>query len=144
LLAFKQRNTSVDKLFSQAGQQALIDAAAAKAARNLRPKSRPQSSVEAKRKADLDKSLTSDKELAPARPHAAHGDQGDPDNDDDHERLLTAAQVKRRYGNSSGMWLWRRLHDSSGFPEPLFICGRRFWKRSALIAWERAQAKGGA
>ena len=75
------------------------------------------------------------------RPHAAHGDRGDPDSDDEHERLLTAAQVKRRYGNASDMWLWRRLHDLSGFPQPLLICGRRFWKLSALIAWERARAK---
>jgi hypothetical protein len=78
------------------------------------------------------------------RPHAAHGDRGDPDNDDEHARLLNAGQVKRRYGNASDMWLWRRLHDSSGFPPPLFICGRRFWKLSTLLAWERARAKGEA
>jgi hypothetical protein len=77
------------------------------------------------------------------KPHAAHGDRGD-DPDDERERLLTAAQVKRRYGNASDMWLWRRLHDSSGFPQPLSICGRRFWKLSGLIAWERAQAMGAA
>jgi hypothetical protein len=76
------------------------------------------------------------------KPHAAHGDCADPDADD--ERLLTAAQVKRRYGNASDMWLWRRLHDSSGFPQPLFICGRRFWRMAALISWERARAKGAA
>ena len=62
-------------------------------------------------------------------------------NDDEHERLLTAGQVKRRYGNASDMWLWRRLHDSSGFPQPLVICGRRFWKLGALIAWEHARAR---
>jgi hypothetical protein len=134
----------VDKLFSQAGQRALIDAAATKALHNLRPKPTPQGSVEAKRRADSDKPPASDTERAPVRPHAAHGHRGDPDNDDDHDRLLTAAQVKRRYGNASDMWLWRRLHDSSGFPQPLFICGRRFWRMAALIAWERARAKGGA
>jgi hypothetical protein len=63
------------------------------------------------------------------------------DNDCEHERLLTAAQVKRRYGNASDRWLWRRLHDSSGFPQPLVICSRRFWKLSALIAWEHAPAR---
>ena len=78
------------------------------------------------------------------RPHAAHSDRGDPDSDDEHEQLLTAALVKRRYGHASDMWLWRRLHDSSGFPEPLLICGRRFWRMGALIAWERSRAKGGA
>ena len=78
----------------------------------------------------------------PCRPHAAHGDRADPDADD--ERLLTAAQVKRRYGNASDMWLWRRLHDSSGFPQPLFICGRRFWRMAALIAWECTRTKTGS
>jgi predicted DNA-binding transcriptional regulator AlpA len=38
------------------------------------------------------------------------------------------------------MWLWRRLKDGSGFPKPLEICGRRFWKLSDLVAWERARA----
>jgi hypothetical protein len=78
------------------------------------------------------------------RPRAAHGDRADNDGDEEHERLLTAAQVKRRFGDASDMWLWRRLHDSSGFPQPLFICARRFWKLSELIAWERARAKGAA
>ena len=129
------------ELFDRAGQQALIEAAAANAGHKIRPKSAHKNSIAAERTADSDSSLSSDFEPTPVRPHAAHGHRGDPDSDDEHERLLTAAQVKRRYGNASDMWLWRRLHDSSGFPQPFFICGRRFWKLSALIAWERAQAK---
>jgi hypothetical protein len=134
----------MDELVSEAGQQALIDAAVAKAVRELRPKPTREGSVEAKRKADSDASPPSDAELAPVRPHAAHGHRGDSDSDDEHERLLNAGQVRRRYGNASDMWLWRRLHDSSGFPKPLFICGRRFWKLSALVAWESARDKGEA
>jgi hypothetical protein len=130
------------ELFDSAGQQKLIEAAAAKAAQKIRPKSTHEDSFAAKCTADSDSSSTNDFERAPVRPHAAHGHRGDPDGDD--ERLLTAAQVKRRYGNASDMWLWRRLHDSSGFPEPLLICGRRFWRMGALIAWERSRAKGGA
>ena len=130
--------------FSQRAQQALIEAAAAKAARELHPNQTHESSVEAEPRVDFDKSPGSDIVRPPIRPHAAHGDRGDPDNDDDHDRLLTAALVKRRYGNCSDMWLWRRLHDLSGFPQPLSICGRRFWKLSALVAWERARAKGEA
>jgi hypothetical protein len=133
----------MNELFSQAGQQALIDAAAAKVARELRPKQTRVASVEAKHKADCD-SATADLKPVSVRPPAAHGHRGDPDSDDDRDRLLTAGQVKRRYGNASDMWLWRRLHDSSGFPQPLFICGRRFWKLSALVAWERARAQGEA
>jgi predicted DNA-binding transcriptional regulator AlpA len=48
--------------------------------------------------------------------------------------------VRARYADASDMWLWRRLNDDSGFPKPLEICGRRFWKLSALIAWERNRA----
>jgi predicted DNA-binding transcriptional regulator AlpA len=38
------------------------------------------------------------------------------------------------------MWLWRRLHDDSGFPRPMMIAGRRLWRMSDLIAWEREHA----
>jgi hypothetical protein len=54
------------------------------------------------------------------------------------DRYLTARQVRRRYGDASDMWLWRRLKDNSGF-KPIEISGRRFWKLSALFAWERSQ-----
>jgi predicted DNA-binding transcriptional regulator AlpA len=56
------------------------------------------------------------------------------------DRYLNARQVRARYADASDMWLWRRLNDDSGFPKPLEICGRRFWKLSALIAWERNRA----
>ena len=53
------------------------------------------------------------------------------------ERYLNSRQVRARYGEVSDMWLWRRQNDESGFPKPTEICGRRFWKLSELIAWER-------
>jgi predicted DNA-binding transcriptional regulator AlpA len=56
------------------------------------------------------------------------------------DRYLNARQVRARYADASDMWLWRRLNDNSGFPKPLEICGRRFWKLSALVAWERNRA----
>ena len=53
---------------------------------------------------------------------------------------LTSAQVRKRYGGVSDMALWRWLHDVSlGFPKPLRIQGRRFWRLTDLVAWERAQ-----
>jgi predicted DNA-binding transcriptional regulator AlpA len=55
------------------------------------------------------------------------------------DRYLSAKQVRARYADASDMWLWRRLNDDSDFPKPLEICGRRFWKLSGLIAWERTQ-----
>ena len=54
---------------------------------------------------------------------------------------LNAAQVRSRYGGMSDMALWRWLHnDELGFPQPIRINGRRFWKATALSAWERKRA----
>ena len=56
------------------------------------------------------------------------------------ERYLSARQVRERFGNCSDMWLWRRLRDGSGFPQPLEISGRRFWRLADLVNWERSCA----
>jgi hypothetical protein len=61
----------------------------------------------------------------------------DPSTTDTTDCFLTARQTRARYGGASDMWLHRRLHDDSGFPQPVFICGRRFWKLADLVAWER-------
>ena len=54
---------------------------------------------------------------------------------------FSAAQVRQRYGDAGVMWLHRRLHDDSGFPQPdLVVCDRRFWKLSSLVRWERQHA----
>jgi hypothetical protein len=66
---------------------------------------------------------------------------GDPPADDSDDYFLTAVQVRQRYGNASDMWLWRRLRDKSGFPSPIDISRRRYWKLSDLVAWERACAR---
>jgi hypothetical protein len=57
-----------------------------------------------------------------------------------HDCFLSSKQTRGRYADASDMWLWRRLHDDSGFPHPVVIAGRRFWRLSALIAWENSQA----
>ena len=57
---------------------------------------------------------------------------------------LNAAQVRSRYGGMSDMALWRWLHDEElAFPQPIRINGRRFWKVTALSAWERTRTPGG-
>jgi hypothetical protein len=56
----------------------------------------------------------------------------------DDDDFLNATQVKLRYGGVSEMWLYRRLHDDSGFPAPdMIVNGRRFWRRRKLVKWER-------
>ena len=52
------------------------------------------------------------------------------------DRFLTAKQVRARYGDVSDMWLWRRLHDGSDFPQPTIINSRRYFRLSKLINWE--------
>jgi predicted DNA-binding transcriptional regulator AlpA len=57
---------------------------------------------------------------------------------------LNAAQVRSRYGGMSDMALWRWLHDEElAFPQPIRINGRRFWKVTALSAWERTRTPEG-
>ena len=66
--------------------------------------------------------------------------------DHEHQVYLPAASVRARYGVSD-MSLWRWLRDETlGFPHPLRINKRRFWKLAELEAWEasRTETKGGA
>jgi hypothetical protein len=81
---------------------------------------------------------------APAAPTTVHRRQDRGSTDDLGDRFLTSAQVKKRYGGVSDMWLHRRLRDGSGFPQPMIIETRRFWKLSELEAWERERAKASA
>jgi hypothetical protein len=60
----------------------------------------------------------------------------------DQQTYLPAAAVRARY-SVSDMSLWRWLRDVElGFPQPLRINGRRFWKVSDLEAFEAARAPG--
>jgi hypothetical protein len=56
---------------------------------------------------------------------------------DKDEVFLTSAQVKRRYGGRTDMSLWRWEHDAKlGFPQPIEISGRRYWRLSELQRFE--------
>jgi hypothetical protein len=56
--------------------------------------------------------------------------------------LLSAPQVRRRYGGISDMCLWRWLRDQQlGFPQPLIIRKRRYWRTKKLEAWERKRLR---
>lgn len=58
-----------------------------------------------------------------------------------NQTYLPAVAVRARYGVSD-MSLWRWLRDDAlGFPHPLRINGRRFWKLSELEAWEALRAE---
>jgi len=52
--------------------------------------------------------------------------------------FLSSAQVRARYGQVSDMWLYRREKDeTSHFPRPIRIQGRKYWRLSDLVAYER-------
>ena len=62
-------------------------------------------------------------------------------NPKDTPTLVPAAQVRQRYGGVSTMWLERRLKNpESGFPKPIYIGRRRYWRLEELVAWERSLA----
>jgi predicted DNA-binding transcriptional regulator AlpA len=52
---------------------------------------------------------------------------------------LKAAQVRRRFGGVSDMWIHRRMRDAAlPFPAPTHFGGLRFWRLVDLEAWESA------
>ena len=58
----------------------------------------------------------------------------------DNRSYLTAPQVRERY-SITDMTLWRWLNNRElGFPAPIKINRRRYFRESDLIDWERAQA----
>ena len=59
----------------------------------------------------------------------------------DPNKRIQATAVRALCGDTSDMWLWRRLHDpESGFPKPVYIGRRRFWREADVIDWLDAQA----
>jgi len=55
-------------------------------------------------------------------------------------KLISAATVRDLCGGVSDMTLWRWLNDRAmGFPEPVYIQKRRYWREAELGAWIEAQ-----
>ncbi len=50
------------------------------------------------------------------------------------ERRLTSAQVRQLCGGISDMTLWRWAQDR-GFPEPIYIGTRKYWRETEVIGW---------
>ena len=56
-----------------------------------------------------------------------------------NQEYASSNQVRNRYGGRSHMWIERRLKDDPDFPKPIYIGRLRYWKISALEAWEKAK-----
>jgi hypothetical protein len=54
--------------------------------------------------------------------------------------LMRTADLRKRYGGVSAMWIERRLSGDPTFPKPIYIARRRFWRLAQLVAWETAKA----
>jgi predicted DNA-binding transcriptional regulator AlpA len=51
---------------------------------------------------------------------------------------VTAAQVRRRFGDCSRATLHRWLRKDLTFPRPVYLYGRhRYWKAAELARWEK-------
>ena len=49
------------------------------------------------------------------------------------DKLITAAEVRARFGGISDMTLWRWLDDAAlGFPRPAYIQRRRFFRETEI------------
>jgi hypothetical protein len=61
-----------------------------------------------------------------------------PTDSQDDESMLTASQVRARYGGTSAMWLGRKLNHDPSFPRPYYAGSRRLWRLGELRVWDRA------
>ena len=61
------------------------------------------------------------------------------------EKRIQAAAVRALCGDVSDMWIWRKLNDpQSGFPQPVYIGRRRYWREADIVAWLDAREMRGA
>ncbi|KSV90945.1 hypothetical protein N181_09760 [Sinorhizobium fredii USDA 205] len=57
---------------------------------------------------------------------------------------LTTSQVLQRYSISEmSLWRWQK-NESLGFPRPMIVNKRKFFKEEDLVAWERERARASA
>jgi predicted DNA-binding transcriptional regulator AlpA len=54
------------------------------------------------------------------------------------EVFLSSQQVRSRYGGISDMTLWKWLKDD-GYPKPMTMGTRRYWRLSDIVAFEIQQ-----
>lgn len=56
--------------------------------------------------------------------------------------MIMANAVRELCGGISDMTLWRWLHDPAlGFPKPIYIGKRRYFREAEIYAWIEAQAE---
>lgn len=61
-----------------------------------------------------------------------------------NSELITTAAVRQICGgiSKSALWRWRKTLET-GFPPPIVIAGRTYWRRSDVLAWIEQKAEAG-
>ena len=55
-------------------------------------------------------------------------------------RYLTSRHLRKRFGDCSQMWIWRRQQTDPTFPKPDLVIGnRRLWAEEKIEAWEESR-----
>ena len=58
------------------------------------------------------------------------------------DAMMTARQVRQTCGPVTDMTLWRWLRDeSTGFPKPVYVNRRRYWRAAEVAAWWASRSK---
>lgn len=57
------------------------------------------------------------------------------------ERRVGSRYVKELFGVTD-MTLWRWLNSDTGFPKPIHISGRRYWREADILAFLDAREAG--
>lgn len=56
------------------------------------------------------------------------------------KRVISASSVRELCGNISDMTLWRWLNaEEMGFPRPIYINRKRYWREAEVLAWLEGQ-----
>jgi predicted DNA-binding transcriptional regulator AlpA len=60
---------------------------------------------------------------------------------ENNTKLMSAKEVREVFGGISDMSLWRWLNDKEmGFPAPIYIAKRRFFREAEIMAFIEKQA----
>ena len=86
--------------------------------------------------------MNRDTHTADIRALRAIGARGNPEQDGSQNRRIPVNAVCDLCGGVSHMTIWRWSQDDAlGFPKPIYISRRRYWRESDVVAWLESRAE---
>lgn len=61
--------------------------------------------------------------------------------EEENEKFLTKGLVAQRYNATTRTIDRHAKNEKSGFPKPVYLAGRPYWRLSELVKWERSCLK---